>query len=120
MEVAKIGDDARRRNLAKVMAKLSRGWFLVAENSLLIGELREAVARGFQKQLQGDGPTRVSRRLRDAFAGRSGEAIAPEDDKILAHPEFLEEFLATARVSRPFVDRWRQFAEDHEKGRQLR
>jgi hypothetical protein len=38
MEVAKIGDDSSRRNLAKLMANLSQGWFLASNKvSLFAG-----------------------------------------------------------------------------------
>jgi hypothetical protein len=49
MEVAKIGDVTRRRNLASLMVELSQGWFLESSRSLLMTELRRAIAVRFGK-----------------------------------------------------------------------
>src|SRR5712691_8670626 len=48
MDVAKIGDDDRRRTLARLMVRLSRGWFLASGSSLIMCELRTAIALRFQ------------------------------------------------------------------------
>lgn len=121
MEVAKIGDDTRRRKLAKLMVKLSQGWFLVSANSLLVEELRRAIARQFQRRFCGEENAAVTRSFRAAFGQPSQLGIRREfDDTIFHSPAILEELLATARVSREFVNRWNTFAKNHEEGRQLR
>ena len=49
MEVAKIGNDNQRRTLARLMVKLSQGWFLASASSLMMTELRRAIALRFEK-----------------------------------------------------------------------
>ncbi len=121
MEVAKISDDTRRRKLAQLMVKLSQGWFLVSTSSLLLIELRKAIAQQFQRRSCTEGIVPVSRSLGAAFGQPSWLGIQGKyDDMIFHSPGILEELLATARVSQEFVNRWNTIAENHEKGRQLR
>ncbi len=117
MEVAKIGDDTRRRNLACLMAKLSQGWFLRSASALLMAALRRAVAIHFQKPLPREEIVPVSRSLKTVFGEPTQLGF---EDAIFSSPVVLEELIATARVSRDFVERWTTIARDHEVGRSMR
>jgi hypothetical protein len=115
MEVAKIRDNGRRRELVKLMVKLSDGWFLVSASYLLISALRRAVAVQFQQPLSDEATAPVSRGLKLAF-------IVPDkpvdvDFYVTNSPIMLEELLATARVNSEFLQRWDSFAVKHEAGR---
>lgn len=121
MEVAKIGDDTRRRKLAQLMVKLSQGWFLVSADFLLVAELRRAIARQFQRRFCSEEIVPVSRSLSAAFGPFAWLGIGRAfDDMIFHSPTVLEELLATARASRKFVNRWDTIAKNHEESRQLR
>lgn len=67
MELAKIGNDTRRRILARLMVKLSQGWFLVSARSLLPSELRRPIAIQFQKPLPTEEIVPVSQSLKTVF-----------------------------------------------------
>jgi hypothetical protein len=120
MEVAKIGDDTRRRNVARLMVKLSQGWFLESARSLLAAELRKAIALRFDKLFDVEKIVPLTRSVKSAFgvAGRLG--VKEFDDTILDSPGALEECLSGARATRHFVERWKTFANSHERGRSLR
>jgi hypothetical protein len=95
MELAKIRDNGRRRELAKLMVKLSDGWFLVSASYLLISALRRAVAVQFQQPLSDEATAPVSRGLKLAF-------IVPDkpvdvDFYETNSPIMLEELLALIR-----------------------
>lgn len=120
MEAAKIGNDGQRHELAKLMVKLSNGWFLVSASYLLMSELRRAVASQFQQPFCEEAISPVSRSLSLAFIIDAQLANANFDDTTFRSPVMLEEFLATARVNRQFLDRLGSFAVEHEAGRALR
>lgn len=117
-EVAKIGSDSRRRRIAKLMAELSQGWFLVAPSNLLMAELREAVAAQFKRSFCPVEITPVSRNFK-AVWGAADQLDGDFDEEAFSSPEVLEEFLATARSTREILDRLKVFAEGHEKSRSL-
>jgi hypothetical protein len=119
MEVAKIGDETRRRNLARLMASFSQGWFLTSASSLLVAELRKAIAGEFGKPLSGAKIVALTRSLKSVFEVPGERRSTDFDDTIFSLPGALEKFLATARVSRDFVGRWKTFADQHETGRAL-
>jgi hypothetical protein len=120
MEAAKIGNDGQRRELAKLMVKLSKGWFLVSASYLLMSELRRAVASQFQQPFCEEAISPLSRSLSLAFITDAQLGNANFDDTMFRSPVMLEEFLATARVNRQFLDRLGSFAVEHESGRALR
>lgn len=117
MEVAKIGDDCRRRNLARLMVKLSQGWLLQSARSLLLQELRTAVATRFGKMFNSVRVVPLTRSIKSAFGVTGRLGPADFDDKVLDCPDALEECLARARATREFVERWSTFAIRHEQGR---
>lgn len=117
-EVAKIGSDSRRRRIAKLMAELSQGWFLVAPGNLLMAELREAVATQFKRPFRNVEIPAVSRNLK-AVWGVADQLDGDCDEITFDSREVLDELLATARSTRRFVDSWKVFAEGHEKSRAL-
>lgn len=122
MEVAKIGDDTQRRRLAKLMTRLSRGWFIATPAFRLVPELRRAVATELGIPLIGGEPqTAFTKSAKVAFID---PALLGDDrqfsDLVMRSPAGLEEFLARARVEQPFLDNWKVFAEQHENGRSLR
>jgi hypothetical protein len=121
MEVAKIGNDTQRRTLARLMVRLSQGWFLASASSLIMGELRRAVALRFQKTVDVPAVIALTRSLKTVFINAEQmAALGDFDDSIFQSPLVLEEFLANARVGPSFVNEWKTFADNHERGRALR
>ncbi len=120
MEVAKIRSQDHRRKLAKLMVKLSNGWFLVSASHLLMSGLRRAVALQFQQPMRDEAISPLTRSLKLAFTDPDHLGDANFDDTMFRSPFMLEEFLATARVNRQFVERWGSFAVEHEAGRARR
>jgi hypothetical protein len=118
MEAAKISDDGRRRRLAKLMVKLSGGWFLASASYLLMPELRRAVALQFQKHLTDEATAPISRSLKVAL--KDPDKLTVADLNEITSSVMLEELLATARVNRDFLSKWGRFAAEHEAGRELR
>lgn len=117
MEVAKIGDDSRRRKLAKLMVKLSDGWLLASQSYLLMPALRRAVALQFGLPFQHKGVALLSRSLESAFTSPKHPYNDNLGKSVVRSPGILEEILATARVRRDFVDRWTSYAAGHEAAR---
>jgi hypothetical protein len=117
MEVAKIGDDSRRRNLAKLMANLSQGWFLASNRSFFLQELRTAIAGRFAKSFNMETICPLTRSLKDAFGVTGRLGAADFDDRILDSPEALEECLAKVRATGQFLEGWSVFAARSEQGR---
>ena len=115
-EIAKIGNDQRRRTLARTMADLSQGWFLISPGNLVRHELRRAVARKFHTPVSTTPPDPITRSIALVFADQEKVNLARED-RLLQQPGLLEEFLATARVDRPFLDNWDRIAQEHEQSR---
>lgn len=122
MEVAKIGDDARRAKLASLMVRLSQGWFLTATSSLLIPELRKSLAKEFDIPLIGPGSSTIfTRSIKSALIDPAHPSPGAEiDDSLLRLPGILEAYLATSRVPSHLIRNWRTFAQQHEAGRSLR
>src|SRR5712692_9944912 len=122
IEVAKIGDDDRRSRLARLMSKLSQGWFFVSASCLMRAALRRAVGRQFQKPFSDERIAPVSRSLKAAFATPDKLKLAGADfeDTLLDQPRALEELLAACRTESSFVNRWKTIAQEHETGRALR
>lgn len=120
MEVGKIGNDDQRRTLARLMVRLSQGWFLASAGSLMMTELRRAVELHFQKTNCIRAALVLTRSLRKVFIDPKREARLGElDDSTFQNPMVLEKFIATARVNRTFVDTWQNFAERHESRRAI-
>ena len=115
-EIAKIGDDKRRRSLASAMADLSQGWFLVSPSNLINNELRRVMAHKFHRPVSIAPPCPITRSIALVFAER-GQIDLTHEDRLFLQPGFLEEFLATARVDRPFLNNWSRIAEEHEHSR---
>lgn len=121
MEVAKIGNDAQRRTLAHLMVTLSQGWFLASASSLLMGELRRAIASRFEKAVNGERPVALTRSMKTAIGDpKQIEAMGDFNEDLFRSLEVLEAFIATARVGPAFLTAWRSFADQHEAGRALR
>lgn len=121
MEVSKIGKDEQRRTLARLMVRLSRGWFLPSAGSRLPDELRRAIAARFGKAFRDPGRIVLTRSLKAAIADpRLIDASGGFDEALFQSPEFLEAFIAAARTGPEFLDNWRTFADQHEAGRSLR
>jgi hypothetical protein len=122
IEVAKIGDNDRRSRLARLMSKLSQGWFFVSASCLMRAALRRAVGRQFQKPFSDERIAPVSRSLKAAFATSEKLKLAGADfeDTLLDEPRVLEELLSACRSGSSFVNRWRTIAQEHESGRSLR
>jgi hypothetical protein len=118
MEAAKISDNDRRRKLAKLMVRLSGGWFLASASNLLMPELRRAVALQFEKPLTDEAIVPISRSLKVAL--KDPDKLTASDLSKKTPSVMLEELLATARVDRNFLSRWERFAAEHEAGRELR
>lgn len=120
-EVAKIGDDTRRRTLARLMVRLSRGQFLLSARSLITAELRSAIAIRFQKPIPNFiGHVLTSRVMSSLIDDEQAVTLENLDDSMLQSPEVLEEFLATARINKDFINSWKTFADNHESGRAMR
>lgn len=122
MEVAKIGNPTQRRTLARLMVTLSKGWFLSSPSSLIQYELRRAFASRLDMQVAPDiPPSALTRSIKEVFVdpeifGGDEAAIAWLSES----PMMLEEFLATARAGKEFLDNWRRYASQHEQDRILR
>jgi hypothetical protein len=120
-EVAKIGDDTRRRVLARLMVRLSQGQFLLSARSLITAELRSAIAIRFRKPIPSSiGHVLTSRVMSSLIDDEQATTLENFDDSMLQSPEVLEEFLATARINKDFINGWKTFADDHESGRAMR
>lgn len=117
-ELAKIGNDQRRRLLARTMADLSQGWFLISPGNLIKHELRRAVARRFHKAVSANPQAPIARSIELVFADRDKVNLTRED-RLFQQPGVLEEFLATARVDRTFLGNWDRVAREHERSRGL-
>lgn len=115
-EIAKIGDDKRRRTLANTMADLSQGWFLVSPGNLIKRELRRAMARTFHKTFSDIPPVPITRNISWVFA-RPDQVDLAREDRLFQQPGFLREYLATARINRPFLESWDRIAQEHEWSR---
>ena len=120
VEVAKIGDDARRRRLGRLMAALSQGWFLISSSAHIVADLRWAVAAVFEKPFTYQVTSPITRSLKLAFAAPGSLGPADFDDTILNWPGALEELLSSARAAADFVARWKTISDEHERGRALR
>ena len=116
MEVAKIGDDSRRIRLAGLMSRLSKGWLIAAPNTLLVAELRRAIAMKFNKSHAPQAAVAFTRSVRTAF-GVLENGMEARNDILFQLPGVLEELLSTARTTRDFVNRWQTFANRHEDAR---
>jgi hypothetical protein len=103
------------------MVRLSQGWFLASFSSLIVGELRRAIALRFKKISDVSPIIALTRSLKSVFINAKQEAdLGDLDDSMFQSLLVLEEFIATARVDRPFVGNWQTFAHTHEIGRALR
>lgn len=121
MEVAKIGNDVQRRTLARLMVRLSQGWFLASAKSLIAGELRRAIALRCERPFSDHGFGALTRSLKTVITDTQQiEAFGDFNEALFQSPWLLEEFLATARVGPEFLNNWRTFADQHEAGRALR
>ena len=120
MEVAKIGHPEQREPLARLMVRLSRGWFLKDCRRALIPELKRAVARQYGREANDEPFAPLTKRISEAFPQQAYNNIHAElADLLYSNPGRLEKLLATSRVTSHFVNNWAIFAERHEHGRDL-
>jgi hypothetical protein len=121
IEVAKIGDNVRRSRLARLMSRLSQGWFLVSASCLMRPALRRAVGLQFNKPVVENDIAPVTRSLKAAFATSEKLSLsgADFDDALLDNPSVLLDLLSECRSESSFVDRWKTIAQEHENGRSL-
>jgi len=117
MEVAKIADAARRKKLANLMMRLSQGLLLSAASSLLVDELRMAVAKTFKRNFQEHAIASVTRSLKAAFGSMAAASMPQRLDELASEPAFLEDLLANGRLSKHLIEKAEIIAEDHENAR---
>lgn len=121
IEVAKIGNHTQRKTLARLMVTLSRGWFLSSASSLLMCELRRAIARRFGQSLSDQPFLALTRSIKMALADLKGVEVSRGfNETPFQSSEVLESFIATARVGPEFLKAWRGFADRHEANRTSR
>lgn len=129
IELSKIGDQGRRRRIARLMTELSQGIFLASASLLIFDGLRNAVVRMANAPGLEQSVRPLTRDVFEMFDRPSEihlEKLVPDIESsqltelISGSPIALERMLTEIRLDRSFVDRWATFAQEHEQGRQIR
>jgi hypothetical protein len=120
-EVSKIGNDEQRRTLARLMVRLSGGWFLPSTAARISGELRRAIAAQFGKAFPDPGRIVLTRSVKAAVGDPAViDSIGGFSEALFFSPAILEELIATARAGPETGKNFRTYADQHEATRAIR